>query len=428
MLMLGNLFKESGVVRQLSETASNALMYIVVILLGTSVGASTSAEAFLNLGTLKIVALGLVAFAFGTAAGVLLGKLMCVLTHGKVNPLIGAAGVSAVPMAARVAQKVGAEEDPTNFLTPVEKQEYMRAHSRTIMNPGAVEEVRDALERNKTAERQNYCQKPMPAGRRVQNSYQSDQNFGRDDMNYSQGGQDYDQNGMSYSQNDHRYNQNGMSYNQDNLGYNQNDMSCSQDDHRYNQNGMSCSQDDLEYNQNGGEYYQPDQNYGSSDQQYDYDRADFEDEYYRDRADMEEYREEYSDDAHPDILALLPRILGGVAAVCMIVFAGVLISRNFFPPVSDDEVAAQESRSDSSSASQTSDTEEPGAAPAKEVSGTSVHTTSDLNLRTSPEKTDNIAKAVKAGTQLTLVGEENGWAKVYYDGEYFYCSKKFLSE
>jgi oxaloacetate decarboxylase beta subunit len=116
MLMLGNLFKESGVVRQLSETASNALMYIVVILLGTSVGASTSAEAFLKWGTLKIVALGLVAFAFGTAAGVLLGKLMCKLTHGKVNPLIGAAGVSAVPMAARVAQKVGAEEDPSNFL------------------------------------------------------------------------------------------------------------------------------------------------------------------------------------------------------------------------------------------------------------------------------------------------------------------------
>ena len=116
MLMLGNLFRECGVVRQLSETASNALMYIVVILLGTSVGASTSAQAFLNVDTLKIVALGLVAFAFGTAAGVLLGKLMCVLTHGKVNPLIGSAGVSAVPMAARVSQKVGAEADPTNFL------------------------------------------------------------------------------------------------------------------------------------------------------------------------------------------------------------------------------------------------------------------------------------------------------------------------
>ena len=116
MLMLGNLFKESGVVRQLTETASNALMYIVVILLGTSVGATTSAEAFLNTATLKIVALGLVAFAFGTAAGVLFGKLMCILTHGKVNPLIGSAGVSAVPMAARVSQKVGAEADPTNFL------------------------------------------------------------------------------------------------------------------------------------------------------------------------------------------------------------------------------------------------------------------------------------------------------------------------
>jgi oxaloacetate decarboxylase beta subunit len=116
MLMLGNLFRESGVVRQLTETASNALMYIVVILLGTSVGASTSAEAFLNVDTLKIVVLGLVAFAFGTLGGVLLGQLMKVMTHGKINPLIGSAGVSAVPMAARVSQKVGAQADPTNFL------------------------------------------------------------------------------------------------------------------------------------------------------------------------------------------------------------------------------------------------------------------------------------------------------------------------
>ena len=116
MLMLGNLFRESGVVKQLTETASNAMMYIVVILLGTSVGATTSAEAFLNLDTLKIVALGLIAFAFGTAAGVIFGKIMCIATHGKVNPLIGSAGVSAVPMAARVSQKVGAEADPTNFL------------------------------------------------------------------------------------------------------------------------------------------------------------------------------------------------------------------------------------------------------------------------------------------------------------------------
>ena len=116
MLMLGNLFRESGVVRQLQETASNALMYIVVILLGTSVGATTSAEAFLKWDTIKIVILGLIAFAFGTAAGVLFGKLMCKLTGGKINPLIGSAGVSAVPMAARVSQKVGAEADPTNFL------------------------------------------------------------------------------------------------------------------------------------------------------------------------------------------------------------------------------------------------------------------------------------------------------------------------
>ena len=116
MLMLGNLFRESGVVKQLTETASNALMYIVVILLGTSVGATTSAEAFLNMNTIKIVVLGLIAFIFGTAGGVLLGKLMCKLSGGKINPLIGSAGVSAVPMAARVSQKVGAQADPTNFL------------------------------------------------------------------------------------------------------------------------------------------------------------------------------------------------------------------------------------------------------------------------------------------------------------------------
>lgn len=116
MLMLGNLFRECGVVKQLTETASNALMYIVVILLGTSVGATTSAEAFLNISTLKIVVLGLVAFAIGTFGGVMFGKLMCKMSGGKINPLIGSAGVSAVPMAARVSQKVGAEADPTNFL------------------------------------------------------------------------------------------------------------------------------------------------------------------------------------------------------------------------------------------------------------------------------------------------------------------------
>lgn len=116
MLMLGNLFRESGVVKQLTDTASNALMYIVVILLGVSVGGTTSAENFLKIDTLLIVFLGLLAFAFGTAAGVIFGKIMCKVTHGEVNPLIGAAGVSAVPMSARVAQKVGAEEDPTNFL------------------------------------------------------------------------------------------------------------------------------------------------------------------------------------------------------------------------------------------------------------------------------------------------------------------------
>jgi len=116
MLMLGNLFRECGVTRQLQETASNALMYIVVILLAVSVGATTSAEAFLRIETLKIVVLGLIAFAFGTFGGMLLGQVLSKATKGKINPLIGSAGVSAVPMAARVSQKVGAQADPTNFL------------------------------------------------------------------------------------------------------------------------------------------------------------------------------------------------------------------------------------------------------------------------------------------------------------------------
>ena len=116
MLMLGNLFRESGVADRLSKTAQNELMNIVTIFLGTTVGATASAERFLTPQTLKIIAVGLCAFAIGTAGGVLLGDLMCFITGGKINPLIGSAGVSAVPMAARVSQKVGQKENPTNFL------------------------------------------------------------------------------------------------------------------------------------------------------------------------------------------------------------------------------------------------------------------------------------------------------------------------
>ena len=116
MLMLGNLFKESGVVDRLSDTAQNALCNIVTIMIGLSVGATANGEAFIQVQTIAIVVLGLAAFSFSTIGGVLLGKLLCVITHGKINPLIGSAGVSAVPMAARVAQKVGSESDPHNFL------------------------------------------------------------------------------------------------------------------------------------------------------------------------------------------------------------------------------------------------------------------------------------------------------------------------
>ena len=116
MLMLGNLFKESGVVPRLVNTAANGLINTITILLGFIVGSKAYAPIFLQWKTLGIIVLGVVAFSFGTAGGVLLGKLMCKLTKGKINPLIGAAGVSAVPMAARVAQDVGRKEDPQNYL------------------------------------------------------------------------------------------------------------------------------------------------------------------------------------------------------------------------------------------------------------------------------------------------------------------------
>ena len=115
-LMLGNLFKESGVTERLSKTVQNELMNIVTIFLGVTVGATATAENFLNFNTIKILVMGVVAFSLGTASGVLLAKFMNLFTKNKVNPLIGSAGVSAVPMAARVSQVVGQKENPSNFL------------------------------------------------------------------------------------------------------------------------------------------------------------------------------------------------------------------------------------------------------------------------------------------------------------------------
>jgi oxaloacetate decarboxylase beta subunit len=116
MLMLGNLFREAGVVDRLSKTAQNELINIVTIFLGLSVGSKMAAESFLTLSTILIIVLGLLAFAIGTSAGVLLGKLMCLLTGGRINPMIGASGVSAVPMSARVVQKEGQRANPHSFL------------------------------------------------------------------------------------------------------------------------------------------------------------------------------------------------------------------------------------------------------------------------------------------------------------------------
>lgn len=116
MLMLGNLFRECGVVERLSDTAQNALTNIITILLGVTVGATANGETFLTFSTIKIILLGLLAFCFSTVGGLLFGKLLCLITKGKINPLIGSAGVSAVPMAARVSQDVGRKYNPTNFL------------------------------------------------------------------------------------------------------------------------------------------------------------------------------------------------------------------------------------------------------------------------------------------------------------------------
>ena len=115
-LMMGNLMKESGVVERITKTAGNELMNIITIFLGFSVGCTTNAATFLNIQTVEIIVLGIVAFGVGTAGGVILGKVMCAVPHGKINPLIGSAGVSAVPMAARVSQKVGQEYNPRNYL------------------------------------------------------------------------------------------------------------------------------------------------------------------------------------------------------------------------------------------------------------------------------------------------------------------------
>ena len=116
LLMMGNLFKESGVVQRLSDTAQNAMINIITIMLGLSVGAKADGSTFLDISTIKIISMGLAAFCFSTAGGVILGKILYYVTGGKINPLIGSAGVSAVPMAARVSQTVGAKENPTNFL------------------------------------------------------------------------------------------------------------------------------------------------------------------------------------------------------------------------------------------------------------------------------------------------------------------------
>ena len=131
-LMMGNLMKESGVVERITKTAGNELMNIITIFLGFSVGCTTNAATFLNIQTVEIIVLGIVAFGVGTAGGVILGKVMCVVTHGKINPLIGSAGVSAVPMAARVSQKVGPQDRDRahcgsfHFRSPRDRQHLLR--------------------------------------------------------------------------------------------------------------------------------------------------------------------------------------------------------------------------------------------------------------------------------------------------------------
>lgn len=290
-------------------------------------------------------------------------------------------------------------EDPMNFLTSEEKQEYIKAHQETILRNRAVNEVRREVNNQRNAQ---YQRKQAIN----QGSYSQDQRFSYPN-GYQNGGQS-GYNGTGYS------------------GRPSDNYDESYDDN-YQDEYYEDYQGSYEDGYDNGGYYEGDQDYNDGYQvsQQGYDQG-YEDQMYQDRADYEEYEEDM--EGGQDKMAVITKILAGFTAILIIVIAIMFIFNKVNDPANEkeagdefaytgDNTVAEESQGQSETNTQ------------ETVSGTTVYTTNGLNLRTSPEKTDtNKAMSVQAGTELTLVGEENGWAKVYYQGQYYFCSKDYLSE
>ena len=290
-------------------------------------------------------------------------------------------------------------EDPMNFLTSEEKQEYIKAHQETILRNRAVNEVRREVNNQRNAQ---YQRKQAIN----QGSYSQDQR-----LSYPNG-----------YQNGGRSGYNGTGYS----GRPSDNYDESYDDN-YQDEYYEDYQGSYEDGYDNGGYYEGDQGYNDGYQvgQQGYDQG-YEDQMYQDRADYEEYEEDM--EGGQDKMAVITKILAGFTAILIIVIAIMFIFNKVNDPANEkeagdefaytgDNTVAEESQGQSETNTQ------------ETVSGTTVYTTNGLNLRTSPEKTDtNKAMSVQAGTELTLVGEENGWAKVYYEGQYYYCSKDYLSE
>lgn len=263
-------------------------------------------------------------------------------------------------------------EDPMNFLTSEEKQEYIKAHQETILRNESVKAVRQRIDSQRNAQYQ---------GQRVasQASYRNDRSH-----SYGNGYQDQQQNGYGRA------------------GY-------------VNQAGNGYQGD--YYDESSDDYYEDyDQNGYYNDQQ------GYMDDTYQDQADYQEYEEEM--ESGDDKMAIITKILAAVTAILIIIIAAMFLYNKINDPATEAESGDEFAYTGDDTVSEESNSQN-----GEQVTGTTVYTTNDLNLRTSPEKTDtNKAMTVKEGTELILAGEENGWAKVYYQGQYYYCSKEYLSE
>lgn len=281
-------------------------------------------------------------------------------------------------------------EDPMNFLTSEEKQEYIKAHQEAILRNNAVGEVRSGTVRQQVGARAQYMgqrasnQGPYQGDPRY--SYQNNGYNNRGNNQYGSGGYN-DQQGQGYSD-----------------GY---------EDDYYEQ----PYDDGYNGNYDQGDYYGDPQGYPQG----------YSDEMYQDQADYEEYAEDMQ--GGEDKMAIITKILAGVTALLIIIIATMFIFNKVNDPAKEKETGDEFAYTgDNTVSEENGDVEDDQTQAQEEVNGTPVYTTSGLNLRTSPEKTDtNKAMSVESGTELIYVGEENGWAKVYYQGQYYYCSKAYLS-